>query len=167
MEPMPETDFIYFGAEIDVISFLPPEIQQEVRTFIYIVWKQNRNITFAPLIPNVSAFLLLYMEPSFAYATIQKMINKSKKDNWYFPLTHQSFLAFGQGFMELCKKYCKNVVIHTHNIGINLANIATCCIDALRFIYPRGSKSSHSFHSLFIETGKKDSRPSRKSGRIY
>lgn len=119
-----DTDANIFGGEINILTFLPPVVSQQVRQFIHILWIHNRQIEFSPLIPTVTALLLLYLEPPLAYLVIQSMINQSKETNWYFTIKREQFLASIQAFRDLAFSKCSDVVIHAEKMGLSVSQIA-------------------------------------------
>jgi len=120
IEPSNVSDF---GGAVDVLSFLPQSVGEKVKQFLHVIWVQNRQITFSPLIPTVASILLLYMEPPLAYLSLQAMINKSLQDSWYLPLNHEQFLASVQAFRDLVESKCSSVLKHAERIGVNIAQI--------------------------------------------
>ncbi|OHS97084.1 hypothetical protein TRFO_09636 [Tritrichomonas foetus] len=112
-----------FGGAVDILTFLPPAISRKLHQFLHVLYTQNRGVDFSPLIPTVSALLLLYMEVPLAYLTIQSMINKSRQDSWYFTLTREQFLASAQAFGELCEKRCQSIMRHAESLNLSMAQI--------------------------------------------
>ena len=112
-----------FGGAVDILTFLPPAMSRKLYQFLHVLWTQNQGIDHSPLIPTVSALLLLYMEVPLAYLTIQSMINKSRQDSWYFTLTKEQFLASAQAFGELAEKRCPSITKHAESLHLNIAQI--------------------------------------------
>ncbi|OHS98216.1 TLD family protein [Tritrichomonas foetus] len=113
----------FFGLPPDFFSFMPNSHAEKLVNFLHVVRFQNRMIEFAPLIPSVSAVLLLYMEPSLAYFTIQSMINKSRDTDWYFKDTKSSFQATIETTDILINRKCHHLVQHAKSIGLNIVEI--------------------------------------------
>lgn len=120
-EPFTETSI--FGINIELLNFLPAQTYDTLKIFLQVVWRTNTSIQFAPIIPAVSAILLLFMEPSLAYITIQSMINRSKTDGWYFTLTKEKFLASAQAAHDIAYRRCRSVVDHAEQMGLSIAQI--------------------------------------------
>lgn len=112
-----------FGGAIDLLPFLHPELAEKVRQFLHVVWVRNKHITFSPLIPTVAVLLLLYLEPSLAYLTIQQMINKSTKNSWYFTLTRETFIASVSGFRGLIGSKIPAIYKKASSLGLDIAQI--------------------------------------------
>lgn len=120
---VPMTSTSQFGGAIDLLPFLHPELAEKVKQFLHVVWVRNKHITFSPLIPTVSVLLLLYLEPSLAYLSIQQMINKSTKNSWYFTLTRESFIASVTGFRALIASKIPAISKKTFELGLDIAQI--------------------------------------------
>ncbi|OHS95325.1 TLD family protein [Tritrichomonas foetus] len=110
-----------FCGRLDILNFLPPAVLLQIETFLHIFWTQNNTIEFSPLIPIVASLLLLYMEPSLAYLSLQAMVNKSKmQEGWFFCLDKKTFLAQAKVFPQICEKRVKNVTKHARIINVNI-----------------------------------------------
>ena len=110
-------DFYSFGSTLNLSQYVPEVGEEQLKFFLNIIHSQNREIVDAPLIVPVSIFLLLFMEPSLAYLSIQAMINKSKeKPSSYFLLTERERIAQANAFKDLLKRVCKPIYSHLKHI---------------------------------------------------
>ena len=112
-----------FGCCIDVLNFLPLEASSTIDELLHTLWVNNPKITFSPLIPPVCALLLLYLEPTLVYFSIQAMINRSYLDEWYFPINRESFLASAEVVGDLSMKICPEVYKHSQVLGLSLSHV--------------------------------------------
>ena len=113
----------FFGGAINILNFLSPKIAKECKTFLHVVWSQNKRIEFSPLIPTVSILLLMYLEPPLAYLAIQAMINRSYDDMWYFTLTRDHFLASIEAFRSLVHRSFRKIEFKCTSLGLDVAQI--------------------------------------------
>lgn len=120
----PMTDASNFGSSIDILSFLPEADVKQLKTFLHIVWVSNPQIIFAPLIPTVSALLLMYLEPPLAYLTIKSMIDRSTGNgNWYFTIDQKCFYASTESISEQLKRFCSDIDKHATEIGASITKL--------------------------------------------
>ena len=120
---VPQTNMNEFGS-FNITQHLPPSQQKLFQQFLHVIWVQNPNIHFSPLIPTVSYLLLLYQEPSMAFLSLQSMIRRSVEDSWYFTLTQEAFIACVRAFGELAHNKCSSVVSHADSLKLDIAQIA-------------------------------------------
>lgn len=150
-DQVPEFRATYFGNSIDVLTFLPPAIQREVKQFLHVLRVQNPTIDFAPLIPISASLLLLYMEKPLAYITIQSMINRSQQDSWYFTTSVSKFLAAVSAYRDILKRKCESVVKHGSSLGLDVALIAMGMLPTFFFPFMPLPVALTLFDSFMVE----------------
>lgn len=112
-----------FGTLFPLSLFsLPDSVSSELKNFLSVLWANNSDITFAPLVPTVSFLLLMFLEPDLAYISIQAMINRSKKDSWYFTLDKYHFFASIAAFEVLAKNKISKVYKKANELGIEFSS---------------------------------------------
>lgn len=112
-----------FGSIFPLSLFsLPESVSNELMNFLTVLWANNSDITFAPLIPTVSFLLLMFLEPDLAYISIQAMINRSKNDSWYFTLDKSHFLASIAAFCVLAQNRISNIYNKAIELGIEFSS---------------------------------------------
>lgn len=124
-----------FGSTIEFHTLFPEGISQKIDQFLHVLWTQNQEINYSPLIPTVSALLLLYMEVPLAYISIQSMINKSRQESWYFTLTQDQLMASLHAFDQLVKKKCPSVSHHAKSLNVNIAQIGMNLLPAFFLLF--------------------------------
>lgn len=112
-----------FGLNIDLKILLPQDLAAKFTEFLNVIWFHNRSLDFAPLIPCISAILLLVMEPKLAYYSIQSMIIKSKIDGYYFSGTKQDLIANIKVIQEQLNSKFRKIIDHIAKIGMNLTDV--------------------------------------------
>jgi hypothetical protein len=56
------------------------------------------------------------------------MINRSKRDDWYFTRTREGFLASAHGISRLLESKCGDVVIHAQSLDLSIGTIVLAII---------------------------------------
>ena len=105
-----DNDSFLFGMSLDFIKNYCGEDKKLVN-FIKLVNFQNRNITYAPLIPKVCSLLLTHLSKENAYAAIQGMINNND-EFWYFSTTHNEFTRSSMSIHKIMKRKCPKTYSH-------------------------------------------------------
>jgi hypothetical protein len=95
----------------------------------------NPQILFAPMIPAISLFLLLFMEPPLAYLSLQAMINRNRKKGWYLATGHERFTASVFAIRDLAMKNCKKVIGHAEQLDVSISKLFFDCIPS--FFLPK------------------------------
>lgn len=118
----PRCKDIYFGSSPSLYNFFSESEISIFHELLHVIYVNNRHfLDFSPLITTTTAFLLLYMEPPLAYASIQSMIKKSKDDNLYFTLTTPDYQTSINAISDIIASKFKRVyqVINDFNISMN------------------------------------------------
>lgn len=111
-----------FGCDFTLYWF-PIEVQEKLMYFLSVVHRQNKEVAYAPMIPIVSAFLLMFMEQRQAYAAIQAMINRSKGDGFFFSCASDKFAVSVLGIVEIVREKCKKVDQKAVSLGVSLVDL--------------------------------------------
>ena len=111
-----------FGCDFTLYWF-PIEVQEKLMFFLSVVYTRNKEILYAPIIPIVSGFLLMFMEQRQAYAAIQAMINRSKADGFYFSCSSEKFTASVLSIIEIVTEKCKKVDQKAVSLGVSLVEL--------------------------------------------
>ncbi|OHT10595.1 hypothetical protein TRFO_19993 [Tritrichomonas foetus] len=135
-----------FGVPLDFIDdFCGGRNNESIKDFIKMVNKQNRHITYAPMIPKVCYLLLTFLDEREAYAAIQAMINNNENNDfssnindqnasnsgsfWYFSITRDDFLKSSMSINNLTHSKCAKVYNHFNSLDIDITELF------LRFIF--------------------------------
>ena len=144
----------FFGLPSYVFSFLPPRLAKKSQLLCHVLAQQNDEVVFAPLIPVFSSMLLLFMETPLAYLTLQSMINQSKKEGYYFPVTNEQFTTWMQLFREMLKKKCESVSKHAEAMKLDIGQLGLALFPV--FFFPFMSLPvALTFFDSFVVSGRK------------
>jgi hypothetical protein len=150
----PEKETLFFGGTLDVTEYLPPEASHQLIHFLTLVWSQNRELVFAPMMASISLFLLLFMEPPLAYLTIQAMINRSRNVSCYLATSHERFAASVLAVRELGSKCAKDIIARADRLGVSVSKLCLSFIPS--FFLPYASlPASLTIFDSFVTEGRK------------
>lgn len=116
------SDLVYVGCECEFNSF-PEKVREELPQFLAVVYKQNSDIQYAPMVPIVAAFLLSCMDLEQAYLSIQAMINRSKRDGWFFAVGAEKFSVSVLGILDVVTQNCRKVDQRAVSLGLSLLDL--------------------------------------------
>lgn len=143
-----------FGVTFDLLEFLPPQFSETLPTFLKVISYYNRQIEYSPLIPVISAMLLMYLEPPLAYLSMQSMINKSIESLYYIVITKEQFcLQIGSIQRLICSRL-PNLARHTQKLNIKLSELLYAIFPSF-FIPFLSYPSSLTICDSFISEGRK------------
>ncbi|OHS93669.1 TLD family protein [Tritrichomonas foetus] len=113
-----------FGSQLIFENYLPGDASKLLNSFLNVVHSQNQYIYKTPIIVPVSLFLLLFMEPSLAYLSIQGMINKTRmNETSYFLFDGKQVRAQADSVDELLEKVCKPVLMHSKSLDFSIPDL--------------------------------------------
>mmetsp|Transcript_23038 Transcript_23038/g.34315 ORF Transcript_23038/g.34315 Transcript_23038/m.34315 type:complete len:857 (-) Transcript_23038:116-2686(-) len=78
------------------------------------------DINYCPFLPDLVSLLCLHMAEWEVYHTVDLMIERSKKDEWFFPLDGQRFMCYVESFLLLMQLRMRALSKHIERLGINL-----------------------------------------------
>lgn len=107
-----------FGISFNLLDFVPPKIASNLPTFLHALWYHNQEVEYSPLIPAISAMLLIYMEPSLAYLSLQSIINASKDSLFYLLLNKKQYCMQIEAIEKLISIRFPTVFNHARKLGI-------------------------------------------------
>lgn len=111
------------GPKIAQVSSDAHTFNANLVDFLQILWAKNQSIDYSPLIPSIASFLLAYMEKPLAYLSLQAMVNKSIREQYYFTLNKDQFLASQSSFQTNLHKKAKNLVNKAIALHLNVGQI--------------------------------------------
>ena len=117
-----ESELVYFGCECQFDVF-PERVRERLGKFLGVVYKQNKDIRYAPMIPVVSAFLLMEMDEEHAYACVQAMTNRSRVDGWYFAVNASKYSVSVLSIVDVVSDKCRKVDQKATGLGISLVDL--------------------------------------------
>lgn len=143
-----------FGVSFKYMNFIPPQIVPILPTFLNALWYHNQSIEYSPMIPAIATMLLMYMEPSLAYLSIQAIINRSKESLYYVLLNKSQLFAAIESVEKLIVSRLANVASHAQKLGINLPQLILSIFPSF-FIPFISYPVSLTFFDSFVSEGRK------------
>jgi hypothetical protein len=114
---------LQFGSQFHAAAFLPSDAVEQFDAFVTIVAMQNPEAKFAPMIPNISFFLLLFMEPPLAYLSIQAMVNFSRDTTHFLATSSVRFAASVFAIRDIISHFSKRVIDHGEHLGVSISRL--------------------------------------------
>ncbi|KAK8836839.1 hypothetical protein M9Y10_037363 [Tritrichomonas musculus] len=150
--PMDEKSF--FGVSFNFIEYMQKPIAQILPTFLRAIWYNNQDVEFSPLIPTFSAMLLVFMEPSLAYLSLQAIINTSRESSYYLLLNKEQLFTTIEAVEKLIVIRFSSVANHAEKLGINLSQLILSIFPYFFIPFISGPVSLTIFDS-FVSEGRK------------
>eukprot|EP00466_Bigelowiella_natans_P021347 jgi/Bigna1/87487/estExt_fgenesh1_pg.C_210008 len=77
-------------------------------------------VVYCPFLPDLCSILVLHVPEWEVYHMIDAMIERSKKDEWFFPLSGERFMCYVESFLLLMQVRNKILAKHIEKLGINM-----------------------------------------------
>lgn len=150
-EQYPYSQMENFDNKINIADYLSAGHRNVLQKFLHVLHVKNIKVAHAPLVPQIAATLLFYMEPSLAFTTIQAMIERSKEDSFYFTTTKDMFVAHCECVTHLARKHCPKVYNHAKSLNISLAQVAMALLPTFFVPFPTLPVAMTFFDSFTLE----------------
>lgn len=85
---------------------------ETVQRLLSVIRMQNPELDYLPMLPDVIGMLLLYLNEKEVFYTVQAMLDRSRRDNWWFNVTRAAHALFMSSFTKLVEKNLPELYKH-------------------------------------------------------
>ena len=126
---LPEDSIPHFGHSRHLeFHSLTEDGTHSLRRILCCLAASNPDVDYCPFITDIIAVALNYMEEVEAFYLGQRLLTRSRTDEWYFPLTLLHFHIFSETFKRLFEEKLEILFKHTKSIGA-LEGVLGICKD--------------------------------------
>ncbi len=90
-----------------------------VERLLCILQHTHPDVVYCPFLPDLCSILCLHMPEWEVYHVVDRIIQRSKRDEWYLPVTGERFMCYIESFLTLLQARLHALHKHIKKLGIN------------------------------------------------
>mmetsp|Transcript_7232 Transcript_7232/g.13465 ORF Transcript_7232/g.13465 Transcript_7232/m.13465 type:complete len:901 (+) Transcript_7232:135-2837(+) len=91
-----------------------------VQRMLCILQHTHPDVVYCPFLPDLCSVLSLHLPQWEVYHLLDAMVERSKKDEWYFPLSGERFMCYVESFLLLMQLRMRPLAKHIEKLGVSM-----------------------------------------------
>ena len=118
------------GSFVYSLQYINESGVEAAKRLLCVIATAHPEIEFSPFIPAIVVVLLGFMFEADAFAVIECVIERTKKEKRYIFLHRAEFMAFAKSFDTFFAKKYSKAARRLQELGVSLESIARCLFDS-------------------------------------